>query len=120
MGVKLPYDTLNEVRDRLTDVCPSMTRYGDLEEANYSAQASDLTKVNVFIFIIYYGSSIIFFFFWLQDLSSQNVSAPLNVKQIALEDFYMTDSISRSSPTMAKCIQAVRKQKESKYYESRV
>jgi len=31
----------------------------------------------------------------------------------------MTDSISRSSPTMAKCIQAVRKQKESKYYESR-
>jgi NADH dehydrogenase (ubiquinone) Fe-S protein 1 len=97
VGVKLPYDTLNEVRDRLTDVCPSMTRYGDLEQANYLAQASDLTK----------------------DLSSQTVSKPLNVKQIALEDFYMTDSISRSSPTMAKCIQAVRKQKESKYYESR-
>lgn len=56
----------------------------------------------------------------LQDLSSQSASTPLNVKQIALEDFYMTDSISRSSPTMAKCIQAVRKQKESKYYESRV
>lgn len=45
MGVKLPYDTLNEVRDRLTDVCPSMTRYGDLEQANYFAQSSDLAKV---------------------------------------------------------------------------
>ena len=45
MGVKLPYDTLNEVRDRLTDVCPSMTRYGDLEEANFLVQASDLSKV---------------------------------------------------------------------------
>lgn len=45
MGVKLPYDTLNEVRDRLTDVCPSMTRYGDLEPANYFAQSSDLAKV---------------------------------------------------------------------------
>lgn len=56
----------------------------------------------------------------LQDLSSQATSSPLNVKQIALEDFYMTDTISRSSPTMAKCIQAVRKQKESKYYESRI
>lgn len=45
MGVKLPYDTLNEVRDRLTDVCPSMTRYGDLEPANYLVQASDMAKV---------------------------------------------------------------------------
>lgn len=45
MGAKLPYDTLNEVRERLTDVCPSMTRYGDREEANYLAQASDLAKV---------------------------------------------------------------------------
>lgn len=45
MGVKLPYDTLNEIRDRLTDVCPSMTRYGDLEQANFLAQASDLAKV---------------------------------------------------------------------------
>lgn len=43
--MKLPYDTLNEVRDRLTDVCPSITRYEDLEEANFLVQASDLSKV---------------------------------------------------------------------------
>jgi NADH dehydrogenase (ubiquinone) Fe-S protein 1 len=49
VGVKLPYDTLNEVRDRLTDVCPSMTRYGDLEQANYLAQAADLAKVTKYI-----------------------------------------------------------------------
>ncbi|VVC36797.1 Hypothetical protein CINCED_3A003457 [Cinara cedri] len=50
VGVKLPYDTLNEVRDRLTDVCPSMTRYGDLEQANFLAQASDLAKVIEYLF----------------------------------------------------------------------
>ncbi|XP_050435934.1 NADH-ubiquinone oxidoreductase 75 kDa subunit, mitochondrial [Adelges cooleyi] len=98
VGTKLPYDTLNEVRDRLADVCPSLTRYGDLEQANFGAQSSDLVK----------------------DLVSKCVSSPLKVKQTELEDFYMTDSISRASPTMAKCIQAVRKQKESKYYESRI
>lgn len=48
MGVKLPYDTLNEVRDRLTDVCPSMTRYGDLEQANFLAEASNLVKVIIY------------------------------------------------------------------------
>jgi len=52
VGVKLPYDTLNEVRDRLTDVCPSMTRYGDLEQANYLAQASDLAKVIIYSVLI--------------------------------------------------------------------
>lgn len=58
VGLKLPYDTLNEVRDRLTDVCPSITRYGDLEQANYFTQASNLAKVIIytiqyFIYFIY-------------------------------------------------------------------
>lgn len=43
---------------------------------------------------------------------------PLDVKQKELEDFYMTDPISRASSTMAKCVQAVMKQKQSKYYEA--
>lgn len=45
-------------------------------------------------------------------------SKPLDVKQKELEDFYMTDPISRASSTMAKCVQAVMKQKQSKYYEA--
>ncbi|KAJ8942951.1 hypothetical protein NQ314_009864 [Rhamnusium bicolor] len=39
----------------------------------------------------------------------------IHVRIKELQDFYMTDAISRASPTMAKCVQAVLKQKQSKY-----
>ncbi|PSN29483.1 NADH-ubiquinone oxidoreductase 75 kDa subunit [Blattella germanica] len=52
----------------------------------------------------------------LSETVKQSLSGnPLDVKQKELEDFFMTDTISRASPTMAKCIQAVMKQKQSKY-----
>ena len=41
----LPYEELQEVRQRLTEVSPNLTRYGDLEEANFFAQAETLAKV---------------------------------------------------------------------------
>ena len=43
----MPYDKLNEVRRRLTEVSPNLTRYGDVEEANYFAQAVELARVSV-------------------------------------------------------------------------
>lgn len=46
IGVKLPYDNLNEIRSRLEDVSPNLTKYGDVEGANYFAQAAELAKVN--------------------------------------------------------------------------
>lgn len=48
IGVKLPYDNLNEIRSRLEDVSPNLTKYGDVESANYFAQAAELAKVNTF------------------------------------------------------------------------
>ena len=45
MGAKLPYDTLPQLRRRLTEVSPNLTRYGDVEAANYFAQAVELAKV---------------------------------------------------------------------------
>ena len=45
----------------------------------------------------------------------QPSGAPLDVRQKTLEDFYITDAISRASPTMAKCVQAIKKQRQSKY-----
>lgn len=44
-------------------------------------------------------------------LQSQGVSfqGDIDFKQRTLADFFMTDSISRASPTMAKCVQAVKK-----------
>ncbi len=42
----------------------------------------------------------------------------IDVSLKELEDFYMTDSISKASPTMAKCVQAVKQQKQAKYLKS--
>ncbi|XP_014292532.1 NADH-ubiquinone oxidoreductase 75 kDa subunit, mitochondrial [Halyomorpha halys] len=95
VGQKLPYDTLNEIRGRLEQVSPNLTRYGEAEEANFYDQATELSK----------------------ELCNKLSFEPLEVKYKDLEDYYMTDPISRASAIMAKCVQAVRKQKESKYYD---
>lgn len=44
-GVPLPYDTIDEVRDRLAEVSPNLVRYDDIEEANFFKQANELSKV---------------------------------------------------------------------------
>lgn len=93
VGQKLPYDTLQEIRQRLEEVSPNLTRYGDVEDANYFNEASELFKL----------------------VDGKLSQTPVDVKHKGLEDFFMTDSISRASPTMAKCVQAVKKQKESPY-----
>jgi len=46
-GLPLPYDSLAGVRKRLTDVAPNLTRYGDIEPANYFSQAHSLAKVRL-------------------------------------------------------------------------
>ncbi|XP_049426718.1 NADH-ubiquinone oxidoreductase 75 kDa subunit, mitochondrial-like [Epinephelus fuscoguttatus] len=84
-GLTLPYDSLDDVRSRLAEVSPNLVRYDDVEEANYFKQANELAQtVN-------------------QDL----IAAPLVPPQLTVKDFYMTDSISRASQTMAKCVKAV-------------
>ncbi|KAJ8984325.1 hypothetical protein NQ317_012544 [Molorchus minor] len=94
VGAKLPYDNLNEIRDRLDQVAPHLTKYGYAEDANYFKQAEQLAQ------------SI---------QGNIDNCTPLDVKIKVLEDYFMTDAISRASPTMAKCVQAVLKQKQSKY-----
>ncbi|KAF0291301.1 NADH-ubiquinone oxidoreductase subunit, mitochondrial [Amphibalanus amphitrite] len=94
VGEGLPYDTLAELRRRMTEISPNLTRYGDVEETNYFAQAAELAE----------------------SVSAQSKgTSPVAPSLVRLEDFYMTNTISRASPTMAKCIQAVAKQRESKY-----
>lgn len=95
MGSKLPYDTLNEVRQRMSAIAPNLTRYGTVEEANYFKQAAQLSEKAA-------GAT-------------KMEEAPIDFPLKQLEDYYMTDVISRASPTMAKCIQAVRRQRESNY-----
>ncbi|XP_060944225.1 NADH-ubiquinone oxidoreductase 75 kDa subunit, mitochondrial-like [Limanda limanda] len=84
-GVSLPYDTLDEVRERLADVSPNLVRYDIVEEANYFKQANELSKAGNLAFL----------------------TEPLVSPQVTVKDFYMTDPISRASQTMAKCVKAV-------------
>ncbi|CAK9821688.1 NADH-ubiquinone oxidoreductase 75 kDa subunit, mitochondrial [Anthophora retusa] len=90
-GICLPYDNLSEVRGRLEEIAPHLVRYGNVEPANYFAEALELSKK--------VGGSL--------------SSSPLEIKQKTLDHFFMTDVISRASQTMAKCVQAVIKQRES-------
>lgn len=46
VGCKLPYDNLDEIRDRLEDVSPNLVRYGAVEEANFSNLVGDIAEVN--------------------------------------------------------------------------
>merc|ERR1712179_597578 len=95
----LPYDNIQEIRGRLNQVSPNLTRYGLVEEANYFAQAAQLAKADK----------------KAKEFASGN---PLDVKVKELEDFYMTNSISRASPTMAKCVTAVKAERAKKYFSS--
>ncbi|XP_047457213.1 NADH-ubiquinone oxidoreductase 75 kDa subunit, mitochondrial-like [Mugil cephalus] len=84
-GVTLPYDTLDEVRNRLAEVSPNLVRYDDVEDANYFKQANELSKA----------------------VNQTLLTEPLVPPQLTVRDFYMTDPISRASQTMAKCVKAV-------------
>lgn len=85
VGVTLPYNNLDEVRDRLAEVSPNLVRYDCCEEANYFKQANELSKA----------------------VNQAVLTEPLAPPQLTVKDFYMTDSISRASQTMAKCVKAV-------------
>ncbi|XP_078259798.1 NADH-ubiquinone oxidoreductase 75 kDa subunit, mitochondrial [Rhinoraja longicauda] len=84
-GMTLPYDSLDEVRERLVEVSPNLVCYNDVEEANFFKQANELAML----------------------ANEQILTEPLIPPQLTIKDFYMTDPISRASQTMAKCIKAV-------------
>merc|ERR1719361_981426 len=46
IGETLPYDTIQQIRARLNEVAPNLTRYGLVEEANYFAQAAQLAAAD--------------------------------------------------------------------------
>lgn len=48
VGAKLPYDNLDQIRYRLEEVAPHLTRYGLVENANFFSQAGELAEVSAF------------------------------------------------------------------------
>lgn len=87
IGVPLPYDSLGDVRSRMAELAPSLVKYDVVESANFTSSALELAKSAP------------------KDLGA----GPLNVPQKELKEYYMTDAITRASPTMAKCVKATQR-----------
>ncbi|KAL2216831.1 hypothetical protein M432DRAFT_622613 [Thermoascus aurantiacus ATCC 26904] len=80
LGVPLPYDDIEALRDRMEEISPALRRYDIVEPTSMSS----LSKVQ------------------LVDQNKGSKATGAVFKKV-IEDFYFTDSISRSSPTMARC-----------------
>ena len=84
VGTPLAYDTLDDLRDRLEQISPHLVAYGVLQPVNFDVIAEKFTKS-----------------------TEGRFDSSLGISQKTLKDFFMTDPITRASPTMAKCVVAV-------------
>ncbi|KAF1827562.1 NADH-quinone oxidoreductase [Dissoconium aciculare CBS 342.82] len=82
LGVPLPYDNVEALRDRMEEISPALRRYDIVEPVSQEIQS--LSKVQ------------------LVDQNKNASSSGQPLKKV-IENFYFTDAISRSSPTMARC-----------------
>ncbi|ATZ46775.1 hypothetical protein BCIN_02g01370 [Botrytis cinerea B05.10] len=80
LGAPLPYDDVAALRDRMVEISPSLASYDVVEPV----ALRELSKVQLVD----------------QNKGSKSTGAPL--KKV-IDNFYFTDVISRSSPTMARC-----------------
>ncbi|KAI0192565.1 hypothetical protein EV127DRAFT_425810 [Xylaria flabelliformis] len=80
LGAPLPYDDVAMLRDRMSEISPALAAY-DVVEPTSLQQLSKVQLVE-------------------QNKGAKPTNEPL--KKI-INDFYFTDVISRSSPTMARC-----------------
>ncbi|KAF2219351.1 hypothetical protein BDZ85DRAFT_243575 [Elsinoe ampelina] len=89
IGAPLPYDDIESLRDRMAEISPALRRYDIVEPV--SQEVSTLSKVQ------------------LVDANKGSSAGSGQVLKTAIENFFFTDSISRSSPTMARCSAAKEK-----------
>jgi NADH dehydrogenase (ubiquinone) Fe-S protein 1 len=89
VGHTLPYDDLYAVRQRMASIAPHLTHYGAVEPTAFTRLGLDYAVAAA------------------APASGSKKSASLSWSKqplpLAIKDFYMTDPISRSSVTMAKC-----------------
>ncbi|KAK3671660.1 ndufs1 NADH-ubiquinone oxidoreductase subunit [Recurvomyces mirabilis] len=82
LGKPLPYDDIETLRDRAAEISPALRSYDIIEPASHAVQ--QLSRVQ---------------------LVEQNKGSKIGGTAFkpVVENFFFTDSISRSSPTMARC-----------------
>ncbi|EER30425.1 NADH-ubiquinone oxidoreductase 78 kDa subunit, mitochondrial precursor [Candida tropicalis MYA-3404] len=83
LNAKLPYDDIISVRMRLGEIAPHLVRHDVVEPVS-----QEIAKIG------------------FTDLINKNKSATIFGEPLKnpIDNFYFTDVISRSSPTMAKCV----------------
>ena len=82
IGATLPYDNITELRARMEEISPALTRYDVLEQPSV-----EVMKAGVKTQLVY----------------GESMKARNSLLQNPIENFYFTDTISRSSKTMARC-----------------
>ncbi|VDM64352.1 unnamed protein product [Angiostrongylus costaricensis] len=94
-GKSLPYDDIKQLRHRISEIAPHLVRFGDVERAGYLKQALQIAQT-----------------------SAGPVDMNVTPAQHVLADFYITNVISRHSPTMAQAKKAALRDMftESPYY----
>ena len=95
-GSTLLYDDVYALRERMSEIAPNLTRYGVVEKSNVSGLG--LAAMETLL-----GDK-------KKAGGSGKATGPFTE---VVSDFYLTDSISRSSPTMAKCSLSYTKPKEA-------
>lgn len=81
LGAPLPYDDLYAVRERMGEIAPSLVRHEVVEPVSVG-----IAKLG------------------LQQAAGSNAQVGSSELKNPIANFYFTDVISRSSPTMAKCV----------------
>lgn len=90
LGTPLPYDSLDEVRTRLAEIAPHLVRYDTIESCSFDRIA-------------------------LTDSGDRQVSRAILTD--AVDNFYMTDPISRNSHVMARCTRELNPAKQTNFKE---
>jgi NADH dehydrogenase (ubiquinone) Fe-S protein 1 len=84
----LPYDSLDEVRTRLAEYAPHLVRYDGIENNGFAKLAHQVNG---------------------------NTHLNRSLLTDAVDNFYMTDAISRNSHVMARCTKELNPQKQTNF-----
>ena len=101
LGQKLPYDTLeevlllNQVRYRMAELAPHLLKYDHIEPTYFGSLALKPIEKTL-------------------ELNETPITDYIDV-DFFIQNFYMMNAISRSSPTMAKCSTAFNHEKFSHF-----
>ena len=90
MGTPLPYDHIDEIRTRMAELAPHLVKYDYIESSGFEGLG-------------------------LKSNGNENVNETILTDNV--DNFYMTDSISRNSLVMAKCTQDLNPKKQFNFKE---